>query len=176
MKPIPQEFLKTPANTFLQSRRGLVLILLLSVVAVVCLLIAIRLLGNICVKKNLGQAMMPTIENGGTVFIYGKASNMHRGDIVAFRYPEELSKSFIQRIVGLPGEEISLVEGKVLINGLPLDEPYLNLEDPSRAYMDRVRIPDRSYFVMGDNRRNSNDSRFWGALPEELIIGKVVFY
>ena len=89
--------------------------------------------------------------------------------------PEELSTSFIQRVVGLPGEKIYIVEGRVFINGLPLDEPYLNLEDPSRGYMDLMQVPDQSYFIMGDNRKNSNDSRFWGALPEELIIGKVVF-
>jgi signal peptidase I len=93
-----------------------------------------------------------------------------RGDIVVFRFPNDPSRDFIKRIVGLPGETIEVRNGQVYINGQPLEEPYLR-ERPSYTFQP-VTVPPGHYFVLGDNRNNSSDSHIWGVVPEGNIIGK----
>jgi signal peptidase I len=111
-----------------------------------------------------------------------------RGDIVVFKYPEEPERDFIKRVVGLPGETVELREKKVYIDGRPLDEPYAHYmlgpgaapdlhEITSFDVRERygpVSVPPNQYFVMGDNRDNSQDSRYWGFLPRELVKGKAL--
>ena len=108
-----------------------------------------------------------------------------RGDVIVFKYPEEPSRDFIKRVIGLPGETLELRDKKVSINGQPLDEPYVHfLEAASdgqevtgshvREQYGPVRIPEGQYFVMGDNRDNSQDSRYWGFLPRHYIKGKAL--
>jgi signal peptidase I len=112
-----------------------------------------------------------------------------RGDIVVFKYPEEPERDFIKRVIGLPGETIELRNKKVFVNGRPLDEPYvffLEPPDESRPGEDDftnfdvrrrygpVTVPANHYFVMGDNRDNSQDSRYWGFLPREYVKGKAL--
>ncbi len=84
-----------------------------------------------------------------------------RGDIVIFKFPDDEKKDYLKRIIGLPGDTVEIVDGKVYINGSeePLDEPYLS-EEPVGSYGPYV-VPEDSYFMMGDNRNYSNDSRFW---------------
>ena len=94
-----------------------------------------------------------------------------RGDVIVFRFPRDPSKDFVKRVIGLPGEVIELKDGKTFIDGMPLEEPYLNAKNPS-SQPPRL-IGEKEYFVMGDNRRSSNDSRSWGPVPEENVLGKV---
>lgn len=94
-----------------------------------------------------------------------------RGDIVIFKFPRDPSRDFVKRVVGLPGETVSLEQGRVFIDGMPVDEPYLEERDDSN--MPPTLVPPESYFVMGDNRDGSSDSRHWGTVPMENIVGKV---
>jgi signal peptidase I len=108
-----------------------------------------------------------------------------RGDVMVFKYPDEPERDFIKRVIGLPGDTLELRSKKVYINGQPLDEPYVHFLEPAsegqevtqfdvRERYGPVRIPDGQYFVMGDNRDNSQDSRYWGFLPRHYIKGKAL--
>ena len=132
-------------------------------------------------------------------FVFGPAArperavlpmrDIHRGDIVVFKYPDEPERDFIKRVIGLPGETIELRNKKVYVNGQPLEEPYVHFMFPpeQRAPGDvsfdlggksdygPVTVPERHYFMMGDNRDNSEDSRYWGFMPADYIKGKALF-
>jgi signal peptidase I len=111
-----------------------------------------------------------------------------RRDIVVFKYPEEPDRDFIKRVIGLPGDTVELRAKKVYINGNALDEPYVHfLEQPGhgtdaaevtsfdvRERYGPVTVPPSQYFVMGDNRDNSQDSRYWGFLPRDYVKGKAL--
>jgi signal peptidase I len=113
---------------------------------------------------------------------------VHRGDVVVFKYPEEPDRDFIKRVIGLPGETLEVREKRVFINGTPLDEPYVHyLTPPSegseahevtsfdvRERYGPVTIPEGHLFMMGDNRDNSQDSRYWGFLPRSFVKGKAL--
>ncbi|MBO8137732.1 MAG: signal peptidase I [Desulfotomaculum sp.] len=96
-----------------------------------------------------------------------------RGDIVVFKYPKDPSKNFVKRLIGKPGDVVELRSSKLYVNGQEVPENYLL---PGIRYADYgpVKIPDGHYLMLGDNRNNSEDSRYWGFLPEDLIIGKAV--
>jgi signal peptidase I len=126
-----------------------------------------------------GDSMYPTFKNLEYLivdeFIYG-FKNPSRGDVIVFRYPNNPSIFYIKRIIGLPGEVISISRGVVSISTvtgdkIALDEPYIVNEDAT--YTKNVSLNQGEYFVMGDNRPNSSDSRIWGPLPEKDIIGRV---
>ncbi len=103
-----------------------------------------------------------------------------RGDVVVFEYPYEHDLSFIKRVIGLPGDRLQIINKQVYINGKALNEPYSQHSDPSvlpakespRDNYGPVVVPVGEYFMMGDNRDFSNDSRFWGFVKRDLIIGK----
>ena len=111
---------------------------------------------------------------------------IHRGDILVFKYPEEPDRDFIKRVIGLPGETIELKNKKIYVNNQPLEEPYVHfLTPPSSDYQEvtsydlrerfgPVTVPADKYFVMGDNRDNSQDSRYWGYLPRDYVKGKAL--
>ena len=108
---------------------------------------------------------------------------VERGDILVFKYPEEPERDFIKRVIGLPGEILEVRDKQVHINGAPLDEPYLQQprsQRPGALVLDRrdnfgpVSIPPDHYFMMGDNRDNSEDSRFWGTLPHANVKGRAM--
>jgi signal peptidase I len=131
-----------------------------------------------------GTSMLPRLHDGERIFVnkliyydeYRWAPKVERGDIVVFWYPDDPSKSYIKRVVGLPGDTVEVREGIVRINGAELDEKYLdpklNLSSRSQAPV-LVRL--NYYFVMGDNRDNSFDSRSWGLVPKKYIYGKALF-
>ena len=115
---------------------------------------------------------------------------IRRGDILVFKYPEEPERDFIKRTIGLPGETIELRNKKVYIDGKPLDEPYVHFLFPAdgsgpgeadytdfdvRRNYGPVTVPAGHFFMMGDNRDNSQDSRYWGFLPREYVKGKALF-
>lgn len=120
-----------------------------------------------------GVAMEPALRNGDKIFIARSYDRIDRGDIVIFYYPADPSKSYIKRVVGLPNERVEIREGKVLINGESIPEPYVDARN-NQAWQSRkeVKVPEGSYYVLGDNRDNSNDSRAWGPLPRHFIYGK----
>ncbi len=110
-----------------------------------------------------------------------------RGDVVVFKYPVEPERDFIKRVIGLPGETVEVRDRKVYVDGKPIDEPYVHYLLPAssadyhevtsfdvRERYGPVTVPPNQYFVMGDNRDNSQDSRYWGFLPRELIKGKAL--
>jgi signal peptidase I len=131
-----------------------------------------------------GTSMLPRLHDGERIFVnkliyydeYRWAPKIERGDIVVFWYPDDPSKSYIKRVVGLPGDTVEVREGIVRINGAELDETYLdprlNLSSRSQA---PVLVRPNYYFVMGDNRDNSFDSRSWGLVPKKYIYGKALF-
>ena len=94
-----------------------------------------------------------------------------RGEIVVFQFPRDPSKDFVKRVVGLPGEVIEMKDGRVIVDGNLLDEPYLSAKDSTNK--DQLRLGEGEYYVLGDNRSHSNDSRSWGPVPEANLRGKV---
>lgn len=120
-----------------------------------------------------GEAMMPALDDGDRIIIERNPGKLERGDIVLFLYPDDPVKSYIKRIVGLPNETVEIRDGKVFINGQPLAEPYIDARlDQSQRSLDAIKLDADSYFVIGDNRDNSSDSRFWGPLKRKFIYGK----
>jgi signal peptidase I len=95
-----------------------------------------------------------------------------RGDIVIFHHPTGVHRDLVKRVIGLPGETVQIRRGTVFINGNALIEPYVNQADPPIGNMAPVRVPEGSYFVMGDNRNQSQDSRVLGPIPGDLIVGR----
>lgn len=125
-----------------------------------------------------GTSMTPGLADQERIFINKfiyKFSSIERGDIVVFRFPRDTRKSFIKRVVGLPGETVEIRRGTVLVNDQPLLEPYLTEEDRDQSNSPRMRLPAGQYFVLGDRRRSSNDSRTWGTVHRDYIYGKAVF-
>jgi signal peptidase I len=122
-----------------------------------------------------GQCMEPHLYTGDRVMVDKLAYLLHgprREDLVVFRYPRDESEIFVKRVIGLPGETIAIKSGQVLINDHIIS-------DPDRVFaahgdMAPQRIPPHEYFVMGDNRDNSDDSRYWGDLPRRDLIGRTV--
>ena len=108
-----------------------------------------------------------------------------RGDVVVFKYPVEPERDFIKRVIGLPGDTIELKRKRVYLNGTLLDEPYVRyLSPPEESSLDDfdvrvqygpVTVPADQYFMMGDNRDNSQDSRYWGFMPRSYVKGKALF-
>lgn len=98
---------------------------------------------------------------------------IRRGDIVALRSPRDESKSFVKRVVGLPGDRIQSTEGIVMINGQVLEESYVMEPNRSRDSWGPITVAEGEYFVMGDNRRNSSDSRTWGTVKRAGIWARI---
>jgi signal peptidase I len=96
-----------------------------------------------------------------------------RGEVIVFHFPGDPERDFVKRVVGLPGELVEIRKGTVFIDHNPMEEPYLISRDEFN--MEQRRLGDKQYFVLGDNRRSSNDSRSWGPVPEENVVGKVWF-
>ena len=138
--------------------------------------------------------MKPTLVEGDLIlvnkFIYGakvpftdwrlpKVREPKRGDVIVFIYPEDKKKDFIKRLVGLPGEKITINSGTIFVNGEPVLDPVFN----QRFYYNRgdfaqeeetITVPEKSFFVLGDNSASSKDSRYWGFVPEKNLLGKAI--
>ena len=140
------------------------------------LLPVIALVGASCVMPAImeGTGMQPTLKDGDRWFISTNVGELQRGDIVSFRYPRDESKRYIKRIVGLPGEELEIRNGTVFISGNALSEDYLDQQfNQSGNFFPPVKIEQNHYFVLGDNRDNSSDSRYWGTVDDSLIEGRL---
>ena len=127
-----------------------------------------------------GTSMMPSLQNDERIFInkfvyrFG-ISDIGRGDTVVFLYPGDPSKSYIKRVIGVPGDTVEIQDGTVVVNGQTLSEPYVAEDYRDRIPMPRKIVPPDQYFVLGDHRSSSNDSRSWGWVPRQYIYGKAVF-
>src|SRR3954463_2002510 len=130
-----------------------------------------------------GTSMMPTLTDQERIFInkftyrFGFGS-VSRGDTVVFWYPQDTSKSYIKRVIGVPGDRVRVQGGLVYVNGMALQESYVPPENrDSNSWRDGEEqiIPEGKYFVLGDHRNQSSDSRMWGYVPRDNIYGKAVF-
>lgn len=119
-------------------------------------------------------SMEPNIVQGEVIFVNKLAyrfGEVERGDIVTFHFPLDPEIDYIKRAIGLPGDEITISSGEVYVNGTKIEEPYLkNITTDENTWS----VPENMYFVMGDNRQGSADSRVWGFVPEENLIGKAL--
>ena len=122
----------------------------------------------------VGESMAPTLKNGDSALATRTFTDLTRGDIVGFKYPKDESKSFVQRIIGQPGDRIEMKEGRVTVNGHSLEEPYVAEANRSQDSWGPVTIGAGQYFLMGDNRRNSSDSRSWGLVRRDAIWAKLI--
>jgi signal peptidase I len=127
-----------------------------------------------------GTSMMPALTDQERIFInkftyrFG-SGNIERGDLVVFWFPLDRTKSYIKRVIALPGDTLQIDNGTVFVNGKQLDEPYVPNEYRDRQSQTLVTVPPDNYFVLGDHRSSSNDSRAWGTVERKYIYGKAVF-
>lgn len=132
-----------------------------------------------------GTSMLPQLHDGERLLVnklvYYKIQSVswghiERGDIVVFWFPNDPDKSYVKRVIGMPGENVEVRNGRVFINGVELRENYLDAEhNQSLPSWPAKKVDEHHYFVMGDNRDNSSDSRYWGLVPEKYIYGKAFF-
>jgi signal peptidase I len=125
-----------------------------------------------------GTSMTPLLADQERIFINKfvyRLEPIERGDVVVFWYPLDRSKSFIKRVIGLPEDVVEIRRGQVYINGAPIEERYVPEEYADHSTYGPVRVPANEYFVMGDHRISSNDSRIFGPVPAAFIYGKAVF-
>jgi len=125
-----------------------------------------------------GVSMMPGLEDQERIFVNKfvyRWEPIQRGDIIVFRYPRDTSKSYIKRVIGVAGDRVHIVKGQVYVNGEALDEDYVPSDyADGRSYPELV-VPRNSYFVLGDHRTMSSDSREFGPVNDRYIYGKAVF-
>lgn len=132
-----------------------------------------------------GTSMLPELHDGERLLVnklvYYKIQSVswghiERGDIVVFWFPNDPDKSYVKRVIGLPGETVEVRGGKVFVDGVQLKEDYLDAEhNQALPSWPAKKVEEHHYFVMGDNRDNSSDSRYWGLVPEKYIYGKAFF-
>ena len=125
-----------------------------------------------------GFSMLPELTNNERIFINRvvyRVESIQHGDVVVFWFPLDPTKSFIKRVIGVPGDRVRIVNGTVYVNGQELNEPYVRpgFRDDS-SYPETV-VPPQRYFVLGDHRNSSSDSRIWGCVEQQAIYGKAVF-
>src|SRR6202171_3236242 len=125
-----------------------------------------------------GTSMAPLLSDQERIFINKfvyRFEAIHRGDVVVFWYPLDRSKSFIKRVIALPGETVQIRQGVVMVNGKVIPEPYVPAQYEDANDYGPDRVPKDSYFVMGDHRISSNDSRVFGPVATRFIYGRAVF-
>ena len=168
------------------STRKKLIVIISSIVGLVVLYFLGSILMVVFVAQPVrvqGMAMAPTLNDGDKILFSKQFDTLQRGDIVIFYSPEDKTKSFIKRIIGLPGEKIDVdSSGNITINGQIIKEDYIVPERNrnTRARWEVIRpewkeLKEGYYFVMGDNRDASNDSRSWGPVSKDLIYGKYGF-
>ncbi len=158
-----------------QDEEERLLSIFMEIVETALLAVVIWLIVNFATARYVveGVSMEPNFSTGQFLIVdkltYRFFSTPQRGDIIVFDYPNNTSDDYVKRIIGLPGETIHIENGSVSINGELLNEPYVNVTTP--GFYELI-IPPNSYWVMGDNRTSSSDSRSWGVLERQFIIGK----
>lgn len=167
--PVPGR--RSALATLVSWLRDLLLAIVIAVIVIVFLYQPVKVEGT---------SMMPSLADQERIFVnkfiyrFG-IGQIERGDLVVFWFPGERSKSYIKRVIGVPGDVVEIDRGSLIRNGQPLEEDYVPAEYRDRLSMPPKRVgPDR-YFVLGDHRNSSNDSRTWGLVPRSCIYGKAVF-
>jgi signal peptidase I len=125
-----------------------------------------------------GTSMLPMLEDQDRLFINKmayKIGEIHRGDVVVFLYPHDHTKSYIKRVIALPGDDLRIDRGRVYVNGHLVKETYVPAQFEDDRSLPGLVIPDNEYFVMGDHRSISSDSRDFGPVQRDLIYGKAAF-
>lgn len=125
-----------------------------------------------------GTSMQPRLVDQERIFVNRfiyRFTDISRGDVVVFWYPKDRNKSFIKRVLGVPGDKIEILSGAVFVNDTRVDEPYIDPVYRDSKSFRQVVVPRGHYFVLGDHRNSSNDSRSWGFVSKDLIYGKAVF-
>jgi signal peptidase I len=149
----------------------------LSVSVVIAIIVILFLYQPVKVE---GTSMTPSLINEERIFInkfvyrFG-LSDIVRGDTIVFWAPEDPSRSYIKRVIGVPGDVVEIVDGTVILNGKRLEEPYVIEANRDRMSMPRRAVEAGRYFVLGDHRNSSNDSRSWWTVSRDAIYGKAVF-
>ena len=125
-----------------------------------------------------GTSMMPRLVDQQRIFVNKFVyhfEEIQRGDIIVFRFPLNSSKSYIKRVVGLPGDDVEIARGELIVNGDHVPEPYVLEQYSDRRSYPLVRVEPGHHYVLGDRRNTSNDSRTWGTVERSSVIGKAVF-
>jgi signal peptidase I len=171
--PVPSDPAAEPsvARAALSWLRHLTLSVVIAIVIILFLYQPVRVEGT---------SMMPSLVNEERIFINKfvyRFSDIERGDTVVFQFPRDTSKSYIKRVIGMPGDIVLIEHGTVIVNGKPLDEPYVpdEMRDLLTANPKTTYLKPDEYYVMGDHRNSSNDSRSWGTVRRGYIYGKAVF-
>lgn len=162
---------RSPLSAMLYWARDLLLSVVIAIIIILFLYQPVKVEGT---------SMMPALDDQERIFINKfvyrlRFGNVDRGDMVVFWYPNDPSKSYIKRVIGTPGDRVEVDRGTVIVNGKALDEIYVPSEYRDQVSMPLTTVPDREYFVLGDHRSSSNDSRSWGMVPRRYIYGKAVF-
>ncbi len=125
-----------------------------------------------------GTSMLPGLDDQERIFINKFVYNfepIERGDVVVFRYPRETAKSYIKRVIGVPGDHVRIDDGQVYVNGRRLREPYVPAHFSDDRSFSELIVPRNAYFLLGDHRSSSSDSRDFGPVSRRYIYGKAVF-
>jgi signal peptidase I len=125
-----------------------------------------------------GTSMLPMLEDQDRLFINKiayRVGDIHQGDVVVFQYPRDHTKSYIKRVIGLPGDDIRIEHGRVYVNGKQLQEAYVPMRFTDDRSQPEMVLPANQYWVMGDHRSISSDSRDFGPVDRDLIYGKAAF-
>jgi signal peptidase I len=170
-RELPKETLGAGIRNALSWVRDLVFSVLIAVVCIVFIYQPVKVEGT---------SMMPALTDQERIFInkftyrFGLGS-IERGDTVVFTYPRDTEKSYIKRVIGLPGDHVRIDRGQVYVNDRPLLEDYVEEDFRDDFSMREIVVGPEEYFVLGDHRNSSSDSRVWGNVPRKNIYGKAVF-
>jgi signal peptidase I len=170
-KEMPRETLRSGIWNALSWVRDLAFSVLIAVVSIVFIYQPVKVEGT---------SMMPGLTDQERIFInkftyrFGLGS-IERGDTVVFEFPGDTSKSYIKRVIGLPGDRVRIDRGQVSVNGQPLEEEYVEPDYRDDVSMREIVVRPEEYFVLGDHRNSSSDSRVWGTVQRKYIYGKAVF-
>ncbi|MCC7237433.1 MAG: signal peptidase I [Bryobacterales bacterium] len=170
-RPAPREPSRGLVSTTIAGVRDLMLSVVIAILVILFLYQPVKVEGT---------SMMPSLEDQERIFInkfvyrFGMGS-VERGDMVVFWYPGDPSKSYIKRVIGLPGDRVEIREGEVFLNGEALHEDYVPDYYRDRQSSPELVVPPEHYYVLGDHRSSSNDSRSWGPVHRRHIYGKAVF-
>ena len=170
-REMPKEGLRAGVWNALSWVRDLAFSVLIAVVSIVFIYQPVKVEGT---------SMMPSLTDQERIFInkftyrFGLGS-IARGDTVVFEFPGDISKSYIKRIIGLPGDRVRIDRGQVIVNDQPLWEDYVEPDFRDEVSMPEMVVKPDEYFVLGDHRNSSSDSRVWGTVARKYIYGKAVF-
>ena len=162
---------RSPLGAVLFWARDLLLAVIIAIIVILFLYQPVKVEGT---------SMMPALNDQERIFINKfiyqfNVGKVDRGDMVVFWYPNDPTKSYIKRVIGIPGDRVEVERGTVVINAKRLEEDYVPREYRDETSMPARVIPRDEYFVLGDHRSSSNDSRSWGLVPRRFIYGKAVF-